>query len=234
MRADVSPNKLNQRQKTPLQIFFENISYMKRYEDGRTILRCLKLLIDCTDINLTDDKGENLVRNILEVERHIMKPVKKKYYLRIIEHIAKMVKLNLLVDQNLINTITARDEYNTYFEKCIEELETIKSLKLNKCWVTFFNLLVDDKSKLVRYVGNKDLITDFYNNNKKFIIYGAAMKMKLKKGFYGRKSFDGAVNTLSNYLPIFNPTHLIIKDILETLGKHDWKILSDKKRRHDL
>lgn len=95
----------------------------------------------------------------------------------------------------------------------MKELAEAKSIRLENCWVTFFNLLVDGKKKIKNYAGNKDVVKGFQNSDclMKFPIYGADIVKKVDKGIEIRDLFDKSVDAFSYCLPILNPTHLIIR-----------------------
>lgn len=94
----------------------------------------------------------------------------KKYFPKTIEHIAILERLNLKVDAAIAKEISRKKNLEDYFEKCKEELEVLKNTKLNESWVTFFNLLVDNKTKLIKYSENQVLINDFEERVKEFPI----------------------------------------------------------------
>lgn len=48
------------------------------------------------------------------------------------------------------------------------------------------------------------------------------MQKNMETGIRRRKLFDKSAVLLSDYVPIFNPTHIVIKDILDCiLSKND-------------
>lgn len=71
----------------------------------------------------------------------------------------------------MLDTISRKNDYEEYFQACLQELKEAKSTKLLNSWLTFLNLLVENKSKLVKYAGNQDLVKDPKNSIKKFPIY---------------------------------------------------------------
>lgn len=188
----------------------------------------IKFLIEYCDINIGDDDKGNIVSNIFE--NNYLLPFRKYSFEIILEHIAKLKALDLQIDPRLLDTISKNNDNVTYFTKCQEELEKAKNTRIKNCWVTFFNLIVDSESKFVKYAGNEDLLLDFEKNVEKFPIYGSTMRSNVSKGVHGRKLFDQASNILSYLCPIFDPFHLIIRGVLETLSNKDWKQLSEKKR----
>lgn len=127
--------------------------------------------------------------------------------------------LNIRLDQKIIELISNQDEYNDYFEQCKDELLLAKSTKLTNSWVNFLNLLTDNKRKLKNYTGTKELIRSFEKSDclNKFPIYGASMQEKMEKGIKTRRWFDESAKLLSNYLPTYDPFHIIIRDILDTV-----------------
>lgn len=183
-------------------------------------LDCLKLMIECTDVNLKNETGVNILSDIFTSERE---SIKKLSYTMILEHVAKLRALDLQVDPSLMDIISGTNEYQKYFKKCMQELEKAKSSKLHKSWVTFLNLLVDDEHKFVKYAGNKYLTQDFKKKVNKFPIYKDKMQSNVSKGIEERKLYDAAANALSYFLPIFKPSHLIITNILDNLVAKNWK-----------
>lgn len=147
----------------------------------------------------------------------------------IVQHIALLKALDLPLDQSLLNSISSDKDYNYYFLQCDQELQNAKSTKIQNSWVSFFHLLVQGESKLLKYAGNKDLIKSFKKNVKQFPIYGSTMQNNMTKAVNGRALFDIAIITLSHYMPIFNPYHLVIWNILESLNAEDWKNLCENK-----
>lgn len=197
------------------------------------ILDCLKLIIECTDVNILNQNKKNIVSSSLEVYYILIQKKisidNSSYCNPIIEHIAVLKTLQLNVDSNILKNIFNKKDYNDYYTECKGELEKAKSTRLHNCWVTFFDLIVGDECKIVKFVGNDDLVKDYENRVSGFPIYESKIKSKMSKGIVGRKLLDDATNILSDYLPIFNPTHLIIRGILDTLTETDWEKLKKKK-----
>lgn len=67
------------------------------------------------------------------------------------------------------------------------------------------------------YAGNIDFLNEYKNIDlfKKFPIYGTQIQERMSKGFERREIFDKSCTLLSDCLPIFNPTHLVVRDILD-------------------
>lgn len=214
-------NKCNNFGKTPLQILIEKFVSVNTVVKENT-----KLLIDYTDINLTDKDGKNILVKILGANRPFIGLFKDRKIFECIayEHVAKLKVLNLTIDPSLLNYISQSNDYH-FFTTCLEELEMAKSTKIHNSWVTFLNLLVDNEDKFIKYAGNEDLLKDFEERVHTFSIYGATMKTNVMKGIQSRKLFDNAAYVLSYFLPIFNPTHLVIRNILDSLIEEDWKKL---------
>lgn len=67
-----------------------------------------------------------------------------------------------------------------YCRRLISRLiRSIDYSRLYECWVSFFNLLVDRKSKLVKNGGNQNFLDDFKKNIKNYLICGSVMKKKM-------------------------------------------------------
>lgn len=114
-----------------------------------------------------------------------------------------------------------KKSYYDYFKKCTDELVLAKSTKICDTWVTFFNILTDDKTKLKNYAGNENLINNFKNFHNfydKFPIYGVQMQDRVSKGIKRRELYDESCDLLCICLPIVNPTHLIIRDVLDNVS----------------
>lgn len=212
---------------TPFTLLIINLGSRINCKNKNQLMEKIKLFIEYADINVVDDNGKNIVANILK-SNTLMKS-RKYFYKIILQHIAKVKALNFQVDTNLLDTLSINNDYNTYFAKCKEELNRAQSTLLHNCWVTFFNLIVDDKSKFVKYAGNQNLLKDFRKSVKNFPIYKTKMESNIENGIKSRIMFDEASRMFSYHCPIFDPYHLIIRGIMEILRKEDWKQLCEKK-----
>lgn len=191
--------------KTPL-ISFLSINKPVNNE----IKKFLRFLIKYSNINLGRYSDLTYVnnKNMMEI---------------FLQHLALLESLNMSYNscQEIINK---KSGYDNYFKKCIAELALAKDIKIRDSWVTFFNLLTDNKTKLKNYAGNKNLIKNFKNFDKfsnKFPLYGRQIQEKVKKGIRRRELFDESCVLLSNCLLMVNPTHLIIIDILNNMSTKD-------------
>lgn len=190
----------------------ENLKY---HRFNREISRkMLKFLLDHCDVNVINSKGENVATNLKTYGR---------VWKMVLGHLAKLQALKIPVHPSLLNTIQNNAEFEYYFNKCAKELLLAKNTKPHNSWITYFDLLVANKRMLKNYAGNKELVNDFENSDlsKKFRIYGECMKKNVSKGMKKRKLFDESTVLLYNSLPIFDPTHLIIRDILDNLTTSD-------------
>jgi len=84
---------------------------------------------------------------------------------------------------------------------------------------------------LKNYAGNLRLIKYFKSSDceKMFPTYGADVRKNVERGILLRKLFDKSAVLLSDCLPNFNRTHLIVKDISDCLTKNDLKIFSNER-----
>lgn len=148
----------------------------------------------------------------------------------ILQHVAILQAVELPVNKILLRAVSKKVKYSGYLSKCTEELKILKSTKIPGCWITFFNLLTDNKKKLIKYAGNRDVIREFEENDfeKKFPIYGARIFNIMTAAVAGRALYDQAAQELSDCLPIFKPDHLVIRDILDCVSVKDFLKVCDK------
>lgn len=171
--------------------------------------KVLVFLLKYSNVNSIDSHGWNIL---------YYDPARRE----ILKHVTLMLALELTVDPGIQEIIYSgkSDGYSDYFCMYFNELELAKSKKLNSTWITFFNLLVDNKRKLKNYAGNEDLINDFKNSDclKMFPFYGKQMQKNVEKGIRRRKVFDKSTVLLSDCIPIFDPFHLIVTDVLDCVS----------------
>lgn len=192
---------------TSPEIIKKNLNFIMKYNDFNLDLQDGWSILEC------------FARSALELSTKI-----------ILEHLAKLAALKAPVHPSILRDISEREKYSKYYKQCQDELLKAKNTKLNNSGITFYNLLVDNKKKLKNYVANKDLIKDFDKSNwvQNFPIYGASMAENLKKGIQRLKVIDKSSIVLSSCLPIFNPNHLVIKDILDyIMSKKDLQKLCE-------
>ena len=192
---------------------------------NETAKRMTHLLFEYIDVNEVNKNGKSYWKEFLRKPMAFRKITCLDEV--IIEHIAKLKKLNLHVDAYLFKVIYSFGKYNDYFSKCLQELENMKNIKLHNCWVTFFDLLVDSDYKLVKYAGNEDLVEDVKTNSQQFPVYGSWIQTRVDGGVEDRQLFNTAANILSSHLPVFDPTHLVIRGILDVFSKREWSALCE-------
>lgn len=136
-----------------------------------------------------------------------------------LEHMAKLMALSLPIHVECYNYIKKKEHLRKYFTQCITELKRAVNTRIPNTKLKYFNLLVDNRRKLKNYAGNEDVISAFQNVRIReiFSIYGAEMETTLNKALMRRAFFDRSSIVLSNCLPIFNPNHLITRDILDCI-----------------
>lgn len=179
----------------------------------------VKFYLKYSDVNETGfRKSKNILRKTNDAVNH--------YY--IIKHVASLRALNLPVDSGILEVISSNEEHNDYFKRCTRELELAKNTKVPNCWITFFNLLFDSKRRLKNYAGNNNLARDLIERYefRKFPIFGAVMEKNIVKGTRRRMLFHISMYRLSNRLPIFNPEHLVIEAILDSLTMKDLMVFT--------
>lgn len=219
VRNGANVNALDFENKTPILEKLKLVDYKSKiYSDT------LKYLLKYSDVNVVSSGEENILSNLTS---------DGKVWKIILEHLAKLKALNLPLHPGVLKTLENNEEFNYYFNKCTQELLMAKSTKLHNSWVTFYNILVDSEKSLKNYAGNQDLVNDFYKSdiNKKFRIYGTCMRKKMAKGVKRRELYDKSTVLLFSSLPIFNPTHLVIRDIVDNLSTKDLAKLNEKNKK---
>lgn len=200
------------------------ISLMDRTPDEKLIC----FLFKYSDINDLVS-AEN---NILTAVRHSRHELARKL---VLQHLAKFQALNLPIHQCYLDIILNERQFNDYFEACLDELMLAKNTKLENCWVTLFNLLVDGKKKLKKYARNRDLIQSFNEIDlKKFPIYGSLIQKNVSKAIKTSELFDRSIIKSSNCLPAFNPTHLVIENVLDCLTFNDYILFLSASAEFDI
>lgn len=182
-----------------------SLNHPKASENSRMSSR---FLLKYSDVNLVD---------FCKTNRHI-EIVKVNLSEVNVEHFAKLQALDLPVYLGLLDTVLNNAKCRSYLRQCRDELELAKKTKLPRSSVSFFDLLVEGKTKLRDYAGNKNLVDRFENSSMKFPIYGGEMQKNVKNGIKRRELFDESAKLLSRHLPIFSPTHSIVRDIIDCIG----------------
>lgn len=144
----------------------------------------------------------------------------------LLEHLAKWETLKIPFHENLSNLIS-KSNYSGYYRRCLGELQLAKKTKFHNSWVTFLNLEIDGKKKLKYYAGNEDLVRHYNRIYRKnvFSIYRPSVQEDMRYAIEERKHFDESTENLTDCLPIFNPTHLVIRDILDLLTSNEcWRL----------
>lgn len=201
LKKGLDTNALDKYGRTPLMVF---VSTLQKNQN------ILYILLEFTDVNILDSKGNNIV--LFHCSQQTWKMVLK--------HLAKMKALNIYLDPSILENISKNESGRIYFDNCIEELTEAKSTRLRGCWITFFNLLVGSEKELKNYAGNREVFRElgqgdgFYD---RFTIYGSFMLTNVRKGAETRRLFDAASVQINEVFPIFKNNHLILKDILDTL-----------------
>lgn len=136
-----------------------------------------------------------------------------------LDHLALLQVLGLPMHEKVLETVSADPVYGNSLSACVRELERAKDTKLKNSWVTYLDLLVHSGTKMKNYAGNEDLVRDFEED--KFPIYGERMGNNVRKGVRRRAVFDESSVLLSECLPIFNASHLIVKDVLDCVPTRD-------------
>lgn len=185
---------------TPTMRFFQSYPQTKQV---------LEFLLKYSDVNSIERNGKNILSCNLYPHAWEM----------IVQHVAKLQALDFTVDPRILESISSHDKYSEYYSQCTRELSEAKVLKLKNSWLTFFNFLVYSRKKLKNYAGNEDFSSYLETKDcvKKFLIYGQLMQNNMRKGLKRRVLFDESAVLLSGCLPVFNPDHLVVRDILDCI-----------------
>lgn len=214
LKNGANMNAVDRRGYTPLTELVRSCNA----SSGVRILKVLNFVLEHTDFREIQNYAPVLTVNYKSYQNYLWKTV--------LEHLAKLQSVDGPQEHKaFFATVPALpSKCNDYFEKCQQELMLAKTIRLRDSWLTFYSLLVDDRKKLKNYAGNRELIDDFKNSDcaKIFPIYGNMMTDKVNSGIKRRELFDRSAEKLSACLPIFNPTHLIVRDVLDCiLSKKD-------------
>lgn len=169
-------------------------------------------MLEYADLNIPDGQHNVLPANANEFLRTT-----------VIKHIAKLQALNVPVHSTFFEAISSNPDYKNYFQECAHELLRMKNEKIKDSWLSFLNILGGSTKKLKNYAGNENVINDCRKSHKekKFPIYNESIKINIDRAVKIRKQYDKSAVSLSKCLPIFNPHHLIIRDILDCLVTED-------------
>lgn len=196
---------------TPIMSYLKyfHISSLNHNHHGNT-RRKIRFLLKYSDTSKINSEGKHILN--IASQSHTCGRV-------ILEFIAKQRAIDPSLCQNFLDCIEKDSEYKDYYKNCSEELALAKATKVQNSWINYFDLLTDNKTKLKNYAGNEFLVEEFKKceslNN--FPIYGIEILQNVSKGVYKRKLYDESCILLSITFPIFNPNHLIIRDILDSL-----------------
>lgn len=186
----------------------------------------LRFLLEYSDVNVVNEKDMASVLSFVNprtssiVEKNLLSLMKLNTpAAMILKHIAKLTALEITVHPQMHTEILKNNVFSDFYMKCLEELTLAKSIRLENFWASFFHILVGNRKTLKNFAGNDELMEDFFNSDcsKKFPIYGSEMIKKVEKGIERCRLYDKSRFLLSSHLPILNPDHLIIRDVLDCL-----------------
>lgn len=206
-------NELDSRGRIPLIAFLQHLPCDSRTKMTQTWV--LEFLLEHSDLDLNvGDSGYEVVAPSYKQEAI------KVFWPVIIEHLAIRKQLNLPINSTFLNSIVKKSpEFQNYFDQCTAELVRAGNLKLHNSWVTYLNLLLEHDKKLRNYAGNRELVNDFrrIQREKQFPIFKTLAQNRMTAAIDERLLSNKALNVLSSHLPVFNPTHLVIRDITDCL-----------------
>lgn len=192
----------------------------------------LYMIIDKCNINLQNKNKLNII-DIFSMESRYFTikraRIDHSFYKReiinmVLRHLAKLNSLLLRIDESLLRSVSRNETFKKYFSECISELEACKNKKVPGTSVTFFDVLIYERTKLKNYAGNAVLVHGIRNHANIFPLYGSVMLQNLEKGIFRRQIFDESSEILSQCFSL-GPTHLIIKDTLDWFSTREMKKL---------
>lgn len=225
LKNDDNMNAVGRRGATPLYEVMRTIVTNQWSIFDSAIKKKLHFIVEHTDFSLIPNNYKILSINYKHHQNDLWQYVLK--------HFAKLLSLDISLHQSIVSAILKQGRYINFLKQCQEELLLAKSSKLPNSWLSFYDLLVVEKKKLKNYGGNSELIENLktIDCKKKFPIFGAEIDDNMKKGIARREVFDESAIKLSDCLPIFNPNHLILRDILDCMmTKEDLFKFCEKKR----
>lgn len=217
---------------TAVSFYIRFLLYDDNYGDDKFDHRFFKFIVDRTDFGVINSDGRNLITAILSNERVFvqLRPLHKI----LIQHLAKREFTN---EQNgpiasILEWIQATQELKDYMTSCKQELRSASTLNFNDSWVTCRHIISQPSLQLIKFAGNSDVSggLNVLETLTTFPIYGEIIVRRMENAIENRKYFDEASKILSHFLPIFGPDHSIIRDLLFTLTKKDWKIFCSFKK----
>lgn len=201
---------------------------MKLTGNGEDMEKSLRTMIEYCDVNRKDESGDNKLVSVMEAIDNGTLPPQLEEFLIIFcnvlsEYVAKLEVLRYPVDARITQFLVDKDIY--HLEDCREEAIRATRTRLHNCWVTFFDLLVNER-RFMRSAGSQSSPKDLKIIKDKFPIYGAEMRRNMTRGIGYRKLYEKSEIALRNNLPELRGTGSIIRSILDHMDYEDWKILS--------
>ncbi|XP_017884112.1 uncharacterized protein LOC108627401 isoform X2 [Ceratina calcarata] len=151
-----------------------------------------------------------------------------------VEHIIKMMTANLYLNpviMSAFNTIYNPDTIQ-FEEKCKEELERMTKAKIINN-ISLRDILTKNRSQLLQYVRNKDIMQYLKLNNYavKFPLYASIINNRFISGVERIKLLDEGVRVSHDFFRAFLVNralpYICIEHIFGYLSNHDLKILID-------
>lgn len=137
-------------------------------------------------------------------------------------HVAKVMYLNLHVNEGDRRVIENENFYHDYYQKCLQEIKSMKKLKVYQN-VSVFNLFTESDKGITVYARNSELIKTLevkdYEN--KCPIYADSIRRR----FYGevekQKIWHAVGRVVCDIFNFNDPYHLIVQKILSYLDAED-------------
>lgn len=136
----------------------------------------------------------------------------------VVRHIARMEHVNRGADEYDLQTIRNNNDYNRYYQNCLQELQEMEVTNFyNK--LSVFGVLTKRKKMISRYVRDEELVKALEKENcdVRFPIYFNC----LKKRFYAEVKRHSAAKLLGNLFGFNDPLHIVNQKIVSYLMDKD-------------
>lgn len=130
------------------------------------------LIRKCADCTVVNSKGESAFCLLDSYEEYLVSREYLSCVRAFLKEFAKLTFENRPIPQVVTNLLQENLEYHEYFQKCIDEMKRMASLKFYE-FFTYYSVLKMSKnmSKLVPLTMNEDFVIKFRENLNKFTFY---------------------------------------------------------------
>ncbi|XP_003425650.1 putative ankyrin repeat protein RF_0381 [Nasonia vitripennis] len=146
----------------------------------------------------------------------------------IIEYVAEVeAKTNKKqFDDYNLKLIDAQPEIKDYYQKCQDELKTMKTTKIEGTTITYYFVLKEPLDVVARYTRNKELVEQFKHNLHSLCpFYASQLDAKLNAAIARQKVIERGCSILSELIPFADSSCIAYEIIFKYLSEADVKLL---------